>query len=198
MNREYAAAGASKTDPEASSAIRLERLIQQRGSFLNFLASRVGDRETAEDILQAAYVKACERLSQLRDDESVTAWFYRILRNAITDHYRKSAVHNKRLSELAAEASLSYENELQQQICSCISDVVMDLKPQYRQAVEEVDLGGKSLAEFAGSQGISVNNASVRLHRARKAAARDLKRLCGVCAEHKCLDCRCRRLPHQL
>lgn len=59
--------------------------------FLSFLSPRVEDRATAEDILQFAYLKAMEHGSEIRDDESTVAWFYRILRNAITDHYRRRA-----------------------------------------------------------------------------------------------------------
>jgi RNA polymerase sigma-70 factor (ECF subfamily) len=45
---------------------------------------------------------------------------------------------------------------------------------------------------FARLQKTTPNNASVRLHRARKAAAKKLIQVCGVCAERKFLDCTCR------
>lgn len=65
----------------------LERITAHQSKFLSFLSARVEDRATAEDILQSAYLKAVEHSSEIRDDESTVAWFYRILRNAITDHY---------------------------------------------------------------------------------------------------------------
>ena len=48
-------------------------------------------RETAEDILQEAFGRALTRVDTLRDDESAVAWFYRLLRNAVIDHYRRTA-----------------------------------------------------------------------------------------------------------
>src|SRR5580692_8772497 len=59
----------------------LVRLTEMQARFLQFLRGRLGDRATAEDILQTAYVKAMQHGAVLRDAESTVAWFYRILRN---------------------------------------------------------------------------------------------------------------------
>jgi RNA polymerase sigma-70 factor (ECF subfamily) len=64
----------------------------------------VGGREAAEDVLQAALVKGFERGSSIRGEESVVAWFYRVLRNAVTDHYRHRAVEIRSLKAMAREA----------------------------------------------------------------------------------------------
>ena len=177
---------------------RVERIAGQHATFLSFLSARVEDRATAEDILQSAYLKAVEHGSEIRDDESTVAWFYRILRNAITDHYRRRATRQRAHEGFVADAPTSYEPELKQTVCACIGDIVNDLKDEYRTAIEEVDLGGNPVEEFARSEQISANNASVRLHRARKAVAKQLTAVCGACAEHKCLDCTCRRSQRKL
>jgi RNA polymerase sigma factor (sigma-70 family) len=172
---------------------QVERITAQRAKFLSFLSARVEDRATAEDILQSAYLKAVEHGSEIRDDESTVAWFYRILRNAITDHYRRRTARTSAHEAFAAEMPVSYEAEVNQTVCACIGDVIHDLKSEYRAAIEQVDLGGMTVEAFAQSQQTSANNASVRLHRARKAVAKKLTTVCGACAEHKCLDCTCRR-----
>ena len=171
----------------------LRAVIGHRDAFLRFLISRLESASAAEDVLQTAYLKAVEHGSELRENESAVAWFYRILRNSITDHYRRRAAQAKALEAFAAEAPESYEHELRNTVCSCIGEVVTDLKPEYRSAIERVDLAGVPVEEFAKSEQISANNASVRLHRARKALAKHLTTVCGACAEHKCLDCTCRR-----
>jgi RNA polymerase sigma-70 factor (ECF subfamily) len=153
----------------------------------------VQDAAIAQDILQSAYLKAIEHGAEIRHGESTVAWFYRILRNAVTDHYRKGAARSRAHEAFLNEARVSYEPELAQTVCACVGDVVHDLKDEYRTAIEQVDLGGKSVEDFAQAERISPNNASVRLHRARKAIARQLTTVCGACAEHKCLDCTCRR-----
>jgi RNA polymerase sigma factor (sigma-70 family) len=172
---------------------QLERIAAHQSKFLGFLSARVEDRAAAEDILQSAYLKAVEHGSDIRDDESTVAWFYRVLRNAITDHYRRRAAQSRAHESFAAEAPVSYEAELTQTACACIGDVIRGLKSEYRTAIEQVDLGGATVEAFAQSQQTTANNASVRLHRARKAVAKKLTTVCGACAEHKCLDCTCRR-----
>jgi RNA polymerase sigma factor (sigma-70 family) len=172
---------------------RVELIAAHQPKFLNFLSAHVEDRATAEDILQSAYLKAVEHGSEIRDDENTVAWFYRILRNAITDHYRRRAAQSRAHELFAAEAPVSYEVELKETTCACIGDVIRDLKTEYRTAIEQVDLGGTAVEAFAQSQQTAANNASVRLYRARKAVAKKLTTVCGACAERKCLDCTCRR-----
>lgn len=179
--------------PTVVSKELFERINAHRAKFLGFLTARVEDMETAEDLLQSAYLKAIERNCQIRDDESSVAWFYRVLRNTIIDHYRRRAARAKAHEEFAAETPSSFEPELLQTVCACIGDVVRELKPEYRSAIESVDLGNMPVEDFAKSEQISANNASVRLHRARKAVAKHLTTVCGACAEHKCVDCTCRR-----
>jgi RNA polymerase sigma factor (sigma-70 family) len=168
-------------------------LAERHGRFLQFLQNRVEDAATAEDILQAAYVKAIERGAQLREIESSVAWFYRILRNAIADHYRQLAARSRALDKWAAEWQEGYEYEVREEVCACIQEALRGLKPEYRAAIQQVDLGGDSVESFAKAQRTSTNNASVRLHRARRAVAKQLIAICGTCATHKCIDCTCRR-----
>ncbi|HEU5401429.1 MAG TPA: sigma-70 family RNA polymerase sigma factor [Terriglobales bacterium] len=172
---------------------KLEALVQHHASFLRFLLSRVSDSSIAEDILHSAYLKALEHENQLHADDSVVAWFYRILRNSVIDYYRRNAARSSAHDRYASERPISYETELHQQVCACVKDVIEDLKPEYREAIEVVDLAEKSIEQFAKAKRITSNNASVRLHRARKALAGKLTEVCGVCAEHKCVDCTCRR-----
>lgn len=168
-------------------------LAARHSRFLQFLRGRVGDPATAEDLLQAAYVKAIERGAQLREAESSVAWFYRILRNAIVDHYRQQAAQSRAMDEWAAEWNEAYEPELKAEVCACILEAVSALKPEYRAAIEQVDLGGQSVEAFAKAQRTTANNASVRLHRARKAVAKQITAICGTNAIHECIDCTCGR-----
>lgn len=168
-------------------------LAAQHSRFLQFMRARIGDPATAEDILQAAYVKAIERGAQLRAKESSVAWFYRILRNAIIDHYRQQAARSRAMDTWAAEWSEAYEPKLKAEVCACILEAVSALKPEYRVAIEQVDLGEQSVEAFAQAQRTTANNASVRLHRARKAVAKQITTICGTNAIHECIDCTCKR-----
>lgn len=171
-------------------------LAEMHSRFLQFLRGRIGEAAAAEDILQAAYVRALEHEAQLRESDSSVAWFYRILRNAVADHFRQAAVRSRAAEQIAAETMESYELELEAKACACIREAIRALKPGYRDALERVDLGGESVESFAEAAGASANNAYVRLHRARKALARKLMQVCGTCAQHHCTDCACKGEQH--
>ena len=179
--------------PTVNSEAKLARIVAHHSKFLSFLASRVEDGTVAEDLLQAAYIKAIQHSFEIRQDESTVAWFYRVLRNAIADHYRMASAQTRAHETYSAELSVSYEPQTARTVCACIEEVIRDLKTEYREAIQLVDLGGATVESFAQSQQMTANNASVRLYRARKAVAKKLTAVCGTCAEHKCLDCTCRR-----
>jgi RNA polymerase sigma-70 factor (ECF subfamily) len=171
-------------------------LVENHRRFLAFLEKRVGSREVAEDLLQDAFVRGLPRAGQLRDEESVVAWFYRSLRNALVDHWRSRAAEQRALEASALETEVTapaVDEELMETVCACATALLDTLKPQYAEALREVDLGGRSVKDWAETGGITPNNASVRLHRAREALRRQLVRSCGTCADHGCLDCRCGR-----
>jgi RNA polymerase sigma factor (sigma-70 family) len=168
-------------------------LIPQRKQFLSFVQRRVESRETAEDILQSAYARAMQRASTLRSDESAVAWFYRILRNAVIDHYRHRNAEDRALAQWAQdlETETSPDTQTQQIICECIDSVLANLKPSYSQIIRDVDLAETSLDNFAQTAGITAGNAAVRVHRARLALKKQLALVCGTCAKHGCLNCTC-------
>lgn len=178
------------TTPEA---IRI--LVENHRRFLAFLERRVGSREDAEDILQEAFVRGLDRVQDVRDQESVVAWFYRLLRNAVVDYYRRRGAEGRAMEWIAArsdEAVDALDDELFEDVCACLGSLMDTLKPEYADALRHVELEGLAVREFAERAGITSNNAAVRVHRAREALRRQVVRACGSCAEHGCLDCSCR------
>jgi RNA polymerase sigma factor (sigma-70 family) len=179
-------------DPETPEVLRV--LVENHRRFLAFLERRVGSREAAEDILQDAFVRGLQRARSVRNEQSIVAWFYRLLRNAIVDHYRRRAAEERALAHVAGtavEAEPGPDEALHHEVCACISGLVKTLKPEYAAAVQRVDLDGATVAAFASEAGITANNAAVRLHRAHEALRRQLILCCGTCATHGCLDCSC-------
>lgn len=171
-----------------------QQLVDNHRQFLGFLERRLGDRTLAEDILQDAFVKSLEKDEDVRDESSSTAWFYRTLRNAVIDHYRRTGARHRALEALAREMEGAVEPppELRDAICGCVTRLASTLEPEYAQAIRRVDVEGASVRDFASEAGITPNNASVRLFRARKALRTQVQASCGTCADHGCLECSCR------
>lgn len=171
----------------------LDTLVGHHRRFLDFLERRVGSRAVAEELLQAAFVKGLERGGDIRDGESAIAWFYRLLRNALVDHWRRRGAERRALERQAAEAAQEAVSppELEQAVCQCVYGLIPTLKDEYREILARVEMAGRSVGEVAAELGLTANNATVRLHRARRALRQRLEAVCGTCTEHACLDCTC-------
>jgi len=185
------------TEPESANSLSpaaIQRLVDSHRQFLAFLEARVESKAAAEDILQTAFVRGLERGADVRDEESAVAWFYRVLRNAVIDHYRHRAATGRALEGWGREIVTheAPEADLKQEICQCVSGLLETLKPDYQAALRIIDLEEGSLNDLATQAGITSGNAAVRVHRAREALRKQVRTACGSCAEHGCLDCHCK------
>lgn len=193
-------------DPdEPASALRARRageiarvLNAERSAFKAFLRARVGD--DAEDLLQSGLIKAMARAGDFATPEHVTAWFYRVLRNAVIDHYRRLGVVRQRdeaygtLIASLGEDVASAPPEWEKRICACLGGVIATLPARQAELLRRVDLAGVPVQDAARELGLTANNASVTLHRARQALRKKLEVFCGACAADACLDCHCEQI----
>jgi RNA polymerase sigma factor (sigma-70 family) len=172
----------------------LDQLIAQQKRFLAFVRRRVSDLELAEDILQTAYLRAFEHQDDFKPSESAVAWFYRLLRNAVIDSYRRRASTNKALEAWTRELETAVQPspDLRTEICACLHGILEGLKPEYSEVLRAVDLGEQRVQDFAQQHKLSASNAGVRVHRARAALRKQLLRTCATCSEHGCLNCTCK------
>jgi RNA polymerase sigma-70 factor (ECF subfamily) len=166
-------------------------LVANHRDFLAFVEKRVGNRATAEEILQEAFVRSMDKLDTVR--ETAVGWFYRVLRNAIIDHYRRNAAAERRHEAYAREEQLgeAQDEELHRVVCKCVAQLAETLKPEYAAALKRVEVDGVSVKDYADEAGISSNNAGVRIFRAREALRKQVARSCGTCATHGCIHCTC-------
>jgi RNA polymerase sigma-70 factor (ECF subfamily) len=170
----------------------LSVMTENRRAFLSFLERRVGHRELAEDVLQEAFARGLDRVP-LGGEETILAWFYRVLRNAVIDHYRRQGATGRALGALARELTEEAEPSPDERdaVCRCVTRLSETLKPEYALALRRVEVDGISVQDYAAEAGITSNNAGVRLFRARQTLRKRVVRWCGACAERGCVDCSC-------
>jgi len=168
-------------------------LLENHRAFLRYLERRVGDLALAEDILQEGFAKVVARPEQAPADESVISWFYRTLRSAAIDQFRRRGAADRAYEAFARELETHEvpSDEMESEICACVSRLAATLKPEYAEALQEIEVGGTPVKTFAAQKGLSSNNAAVRVYRAREALKKRVTESCGVCAEHGCLYCTC-------
>jgi RNA polymerase sigma factor (sigma-70 family) len=178
----------------AESPAPVATLLENHRSFLRYLERRVGDGALAEDILQDAFAKVVSRPEQAPTDEAIVPWFYRTLRNAAIDQFRRRGVAERAHNAFARELE-THEvptDDMETEICACVSRLATTLKPEYAEALQAVEVAGTPVKTFAEQNGLSANNAGVRVFRAREALKKRVMESCGTCAEHGCVNCTCK------
>ncbi|SEM61168.1 RNA polymerase sigma-70 factor, ECF subfamily [Stigmatella aurantiaca] len=182
------------SEPRPLSEPARQLLVSNYPRFRAFLLRRTGSEPVAEEVLQGVLVRVLERGAPALEGARLMAWFYRVLRNALADHVRHARAGERALAREARDAEGAVlQPGLKRSVCQCLHRELEALKPEYAEAVRQVDLEERPLAEAAEASGITSNNAAVRLHRARQALKKRLEKTCGACAAQGCLDCDCAR-----
>ena len=151
---------------------------------LGFVARRVPDRDSAEDILQEVMLRIHRHAAGLERSQAVGAWVHQIARNAIADYYRRAALrreeptgidfdrHERPLSESASA-------ELRSELAACLGPLLERLAAPYREAITLTELEGLTQASAAARLGLSASGMKSRVQRARS----QLRELLVGCCE---------------
>lgn len=171
-----------------SEQVVANALQEHQRDFESFVRARV-PADAADDILQVAALRALERAHTLDDDERVVAWLYRIHRNLIIDSFRQRATERRYVEPASQPPEAPIPDEADP--CKCGVSQAGRLRPAYAAILSMVDFDGLSLSEAARKLNVSANNATVRLHRARKALRESMQEHCGVFSPDDCASCLC-------
>lgn len=138
-------------------------------SLKGFIRKRVANEQDADDILQEVFIKIQNNIEGLMNDNKIHAWIYRITRNTITDHYRKTH-NNIYISNISEELLNTEEEELtaNAEIASCLKAMVDSLPEIYKQAILITEYEDMTQKELSEKLGISISGAKSRVQRARK------------------------------
>jgi RNA polymerase sigma-70 factor (ECF subfamily) len=156
-------------------------------SMEGFVRRRVNDPHQADDVVAEVMLRIHQHLGTLDDHERVTAWVFRIARNAITDHYRRTGRRREVLTaelepaaDPSADAWLDDQDAALTELAGCIRPLVEALPRDYRRALELTDFDGHSQIEAARMEGISVSGMKSRVQRGRRQFATLVKQCCDV------------------
>lgn len=151
--------------------VQFQNLYQdQADAVYRLCLYKTSSKETAEDLVQEAFVRLWNSMSEGKDIDNPKAFLYQITRNLIIDFYRKKkAVSLENMSEQGFEPSSNDHEQIEHSSeIRIMLKVVEELDEKYRdivymKLVEDMDIG-----EIAKSLKITTNNATVRLHRGMK------------------------------
>ena len=143
-------------------------------------------RVDAEDIVQTGIQRALERAHQLRDPACAEAWVKRVVRNAFVDELRRSRDPVRSVDEF--ELATPEDDAIPYW---CVAVQIDQLEPEYAELLRRVVVDGVPVTAVAGELGVTPNNATVRLHRARAALRQRLRSHCGTTTARACAECAC-------
>jgi RNA polymerase sigma-70 factor (ECF subfamily) len=169
----------AKGDPEAFE----ELYGRYYGRIFAFAYRRLRSRELAEDVTADVFMKALDALPRFTwQGVSVSAWFYRIANNRITDHFRRKGqsgtgmVGIDEVKTLVDERPLPEDRILAALRRAEVEEAIGLLSEQDQLVITLIFYEELSSSEVAAVMGISTNLVYVRLHRALKRMRRVLER----------------------
>ena len=137
-------------------------------SMYNVALRMTGDRGTAEDILQDAFIKAFSEINKIKDEKAFGGWLKRIAINCCIDEARKKRVSfsfNEILSGQHFEIAEEVEDFTNPEV---VHHLIKKLPDGARQILVLHALEGLKHAEIGKQLGISESTVKTQFFRAKK------------------------------
>jgi RNA polymerase sigma-70 factor, ECF subfamily len=158
-----------------------DRYVEQIYRFVYF---RVSNRQDAEDLTEAVFLKTYESIqNKRRKIDQIKLWFYRTARNLVIDYYRtyKTSLHLDELGEFRAD-QVSLESHLvEEESQRRLKKAVEMLEPEQQMIIACRFVNRLSHEETSQVLGIKADNLRVLQHRALK----KLRKILEECQENE-------------
>jgi len=142
--------------------------------------SIVGTPQDAEDVVQTSFIRALERIDQLRPGSPFGPWFYSVLRSTALNLRRREGLRRHEEIPDATAGGERPDADLDRTLTrEQVLAALETLPEQQRTAVVLYDLEGFSHREVAESLGVAVGTSRAHVHHWRKA----LRELLGPVVE---------------
>lgn len=148
-----------------------------------YLERMVGNRATADDLLQETLLRIARGLPNFEGRSSVKTWAFTIATRVATDYFRSPDARARivdvdKIPEISA-SDVDVEGRMViDEMNSCVQEVIDSLPEDYRAALVLHDLQGLTAAATAEACGCSLATAKIRIHRARARLKDALGREC--------------------
>jgi RNA polymerase sigma-70 factor (ECF subfamily) len=174
-------AGEEEMGPESTRHAFEDVAEELSGPLRRYLERLVGDRSTADDLLQDTLLKIARALPSFEGRSSVKTWAFTIATRVATDHFRQPQNRARMIDIDETGPTLDAgtdQNLVVDEMNSCVREVIESLPEDYRTALVLHDLEGQTAAQVAGIAGCSVPTAKIRIHRARRRLKEALDQEC--------------------
>jgi len=149
-----------------------------------FILKRVPNEQDAEDVLQEVFYKIQTHIHQLRDEDRLEFWLYRITGNAIHDFYRRQNFKVESADDLEEAMGESTPSESVGEIGACLRPMVNLLPKKYSQALILTEFDGLTQEAMAEKLDLSISGAKSRVQRGRARLKEMLLAGCNLEFDH--------------
>jgi len=184
-----------RTDAELVESVSLglherygELVRRYKSLVTSYCYSRVGQRETAEDLAQEVFVRGFQALCNLKKPSAFSGWLLSIAHNVCIDHMRNKSrtvpleMHNDHDSQgeivlpntKTISAAEHFERE---ETRETILAAINSLGEEYRVTLVLRHVNGQSCEEISETLGVSLGTITSRLSRAHKLLREKLAKL---------------------
>lgn len=169
------------TDFRLYELIKQTEKIYQRDyqKFLNYIRRKVGDQESAEDILQDVFTNVFASLQRKKtaDIKKINSWIFTAIRNKIIDYYRKKKTEifsNLSVPYFGEEVGENFEDSLldfefhpevlisKRLIMNIINQILEQLPVEQKQVFIRNELDGVSFRQISEETGVNINTLLAR------------------------------------
>jgi RNA polymerase sigma-70 factor (ECF subfamily) len=160
---------------EEKPSIR-EIFDSEESALLRFAYGICGQRETAEDIVQEAFLRLHEHWDEVQNP---LAWLYRSIRNLalnhIRDHRKESPMQEG--EEWQSESPMASEVLGKMEAVGVLRMLMADMHDEDRRIIDFKYQGQMSYEDISQRTGLTVSNVGYKLHHLLKGLADSLRRM---------------------
>ncbi len=145
--------------------VPLDQLLAESQWVRNLALSLVRDHQTADDVVQEAYLRALA--SPPREATRIRAWFRTVVRNVVTSRYRSESRRRRREETVAARPEVESSTELVEQVDQqrFLAAATCELEEPYREVILLRFFRDYSSREIAAQLNIPDSTVRVRISR---------------------------------
>ncbi len=148
----------------------------------------VGRRVRAQhidDLVQDILMRMHEHAGDLRDEQRLAGWAFRIARSVVVDHHRALGKEHARADSPYVEAEGIAAQEIEESnanevVAGWLRPMLGLLPDEYAQALELIDVQGMSQREYAERAGLSLSGAKSRVQRGRRMLEEIVRACCDL------------------
>lgn len=145
-----------------------------------YLMGKVRSPEDVDDLTQEIFIKIHKSLASLKDEKKLAPWIYSIVRNSITDYYRKKDIGGAEIDENISYSEDNGEDKNLSGILYCLNVFIDRLPEKYREPLVLSDIDGVKQKDLAERMGLSYTGLKSRVQRGREMIKGMFIECCGA------------------